>query len=572
MFQIVIEHDGRRFPVRMIPDGAVDIPIDEAKDVNRVRWPLGASRWGSVKLFAHSVDVTAIFEALGKGGSTTPVTVRFGDVTLYPMWLRPPVPYLLSDGSGVVYVVELVDDRYFWRNIDEPGQGYNATLDDKEKLFDATENTGPAAWTFGGAISDLVEALTTWTNPGAFDLTDSLGNFSQTVGLRDFLVQHTSAAVALDRLLAMVGYVLAAKPIAGDDGKRYVVTAIEDGEDVVRDFVSLHSTRLIGGGLIASLRGPAGITGPGRFVFGVPSDLKTDVPSRVRVVFPIAQKGGDGYSFDETVSDETGWNAKRWYSVTSTAGRPATSGNSGAEVVVFDPQWAIYDGTSLENGAELNIRAGFVAQVYYARFRAGIGKMWLAGTIVPTTWWAGCQEVEWRWTARGPVTMIAGDFEWSGFGWNPAAAPALQAVDVVGIGRVRAMPRPWGGVLLDAPSEQTEKFEGLVEGTPSAVTDGVKWTYPIVEAEYNGSSVLVKKTGGRSVTAYNVFEENSTSAYENTDCTGVSTTPPVGFLHRRPHPDGAKVGWVWKTRRSDGTVIWRFYAQNPVCPDCEAPA
>lgn len=114
-------------------------------------------------------------------------------------------------------------------------------------------------------------------------------------------------------------------------------------------------------------------------------------------------------------------------------------------------------------------------------------------------------------------------------------------------------------------------FWGIVNGTASAVTS-IKWTYPVVEGQYNASNVLVVKSGGRAVTAYNAHEENATASYENIDCSGVSTNPPSGQMHRRPFPDGAKIGWVRPTVNASGDTIWVFDKVNPTCPDCEPPA
>lgn len=571
MYRVTIVHNATEYHTRAV-DPASIAHFDRRDRVNVVHWPAGAQNYGSCVVMMLQADLDALYAAIGSNIMQA-VTLRFGDgvnesIEFSRMYAMPPEPVLVSEGSGAVYAVEFVDDRYFWRSIDQTTKGYNATLDDKESLYDATEDTGPAAWTYAGVVGDLVDALTAWTPLAQFDVTDSISSMSSSIGLRDLMTQHANAAVTLDRVLAVCGYVLVAKSKPDANGKRYVLAPLQSGDAAAKSFLSARTDDLLAGGIVTYQGDTSGVIGAASVAFGTKAQIAAAVPSQIRVMFPIAQDNGEGYSFDEAVTNETGYVPTRWYSVTSTSGRPTA--HSGNEAVVYDCQWAVYAATTLQNSSELNTRAGVVAAIYYSRFLAGIGDMWFRG-VHNLTPWAGAQVVEWSLGPRGPMTRIRGDFDSPLFGWRRGHTDALTAQDIVSVGSVRAMPRPWGGVLLDSPAGDEGGFWGIVDGTASAVTS-IKWTYPVVEGQYNASNVLVAKSGGRSVTAYNAHEENATASYENIDCTGVSTDPPPGQMHRRPFPDGAKIGWVRPTVNASGDTIWVFDKVNPMCPDCEPPA
>lgn len=89
-------------------------PKSEPPRIGVLRWPTGASRWATCHLIATAEQLADIRTAAGS--TAAPMTLMITDsVTTITtsMYLLPPRPILQKD-SGDLYLLTLVDERWFW--------------------------------------------------------------------------------------------------------------------------------------------------------------------------------------------------------------------------------------------------------------------------------------------------------------------------------------------------------------------------------------------------------------------------------------------------------------------------
>lgn len=572
--QIIITRDDREWTCRSVFDEDITEAIRAAgmdpHTFNRMKWPAGASNYGSCTVLLHSIDADVLY---GGVDITTPLSLTFGGLLFDRMFALPPKPILCSEGAGVLYAVTLVDERYFWQDDGYEEEGFNVTLDDRDDRYTATLNAS-ADWSIQDAIEALYADLV-----GDYALSEQLvtsSALSETNALRDLFTHGNPIPRIIDALAALGGYVVRAVPntTLDEEEKRYRTVAIADGDDAAQAFAAgLGAGHLLAGGFVAFQGSTVGTNGAELRSFGLPQDLRPFVPDTVRVLFPKAVAGGTGYIFNQAnigVGTGAGYVVDRWNVKTSSFGRPVLGGNlgNGETITLYDSTWAIHDGSSTaDNDAALQTRANAVATIYYARFKAGIGKTLWRG-IIPFAPWAGCHDIEWIIHPSGPLTRIEGDFNHRLFGWTES--PDLTRFTVHSIGRVRSMPRPDGSILLDVPNVEAATNSFLASITvDSNITPNEKWSYTFVEVWWTGSEYEALP-GGRSGTCESTHEDIDPDLYENIDCSEV--TPPEGTVLaesvqvRMPMPD--RVVTLTETPDSSGNLRYTFDEPNPYCTFC----
>lgn len=87
--------------------------------LNTLRWPRDASRFAVGHFLATTHRVDAIREVIYGGGSTyisAPLVMDDGSNEITTnMWMLPPRPFnQVNVGSDELYMITLVDDRFFW--------------------------------------------------------------------------------------------------------------------------------------------------------------------------------------------------------------------------------------------------------------------------------------------------------------------------------------------------------------------------------------------------------------------------------------------------------------------------
>jgi len=175
-------------------------------------------------------------------------------------------------------------------------------------------------------------------------------------------------------------------------------------------------------------------------------------PVNVKVMFPTAVTGGGPYRFDKD-GDITGFDyvPGRWHTVTSVAGKPSDIGDNGEDAVLFDSEWAIFNSTGgVQNLSDLTERANDVATAYYGRLSSGAG-LFKFNHLVDMLYGGASMirsSIVRYGDDQGLFTEVAGLVHDPVYGYHHDKP--LTAFDMLSIGPIRAMPRPGGGVLLDA--------------------------------------------------------------------------------------------------------------------------
>jgi hypothetical protein len=371
--------------------------------------------------------------------------------------------------------VDVVDERFFWRDDTLSTMNLNQSTNDKSKLFDSTEwdddddpGTEPVPWNVGSAVRHLRESLS--TDPAEWADTSDLDAF----GFRDITANCLNVAEVVDKLLSHAGYFLAAFPnttYSGISGNpRYAVGRIGDGEAAASSVLTVSSDFILSGGIYTP--SPAfdpPVSGAGAKAYGsVAAWLNVEVPSMLKVAFPVAAEKTTQYVTGQEDDSGPGVHhaTDRFYTVDSTAGRPGPGNNQ--TMCVFDTFWAIRQATDTDpiNLVELQVRADEVATRYYDRYRSGAGHILLRGTV-PIIPYAGAQTITWGIEPIGPVTRLDGEVDCPLFGFR--VDTALTAQDIYSTGRIRSIPRPDGGILLDVIPETIRLYYGQVTQAYSPV-------------------------------------------------------------------------------------------------------
>jgi hypothetical protein len=227
-------------------------------------WPTGASRWARGYFLADDTTKTQIVRAAGLSsagtGSDTTITLQFGDdsssenpIFSASMYLLPPRPVSAQEGSGRVWVLPLVDVRYWWQFADSG----NLSLTSSSTWATLFSSLG-SGLIGGGLNPDMVNAA--YLVPDWEELNRAYEN----------------VAVMLDAAAASVGH----RVVRGWDGSQATQTkATAD--------TKLNANQQIA----ATLQAGAEF-----------SDESGDFPAQVRVTFPkfsqgVGYCGGDLYTY-----------------------------------------------------------------------------------------------------------------------------------------------------------------------------------------------------------------------------------------------------------------------------------
>ncbi len=438
-------------------------------------WPTGATRHARIRLLLAKVDYDLLQTALPDW--MAPVSLTMATVTFSRMWVLDQAVVAWTEATGPVYALDVVDGRWWWSDKEiDAVPGFNVTTDDREQHYESSLDAGEP-WTYETALAELFSYLSPFAT-GAVYSPVAAQRLMSSLGLRDLMVERLPVPNIIDRLLVLCGHVL----IANIDGT-YGVRAIEQGDADLDTLLEAGTTEtgLTKDFLITA--GPAAVasTSPTdanfKKVLESPEWIARHNPERVAVVFPTALKGGTGYSFDQGESGSgKGYVMGRWHRVASTAGQPSGLNNT-ETATVFDPEWAIFDSGALQNTADLNERAADVARAYFGRLSSGAGRFRF--TKIVDMIYGGASLIHWSvvryGTERGVFTDVWGEIHDPIYG-HQYNRP-ITAVDMLSIGRVRAMPRPGGGLLLDATAGGSRRsYEARITGVnPDA--NGFNATY-----------------------------------------------------------------------------------------------
>lgn len=545
-------------------------------EFNRMRWPLGASNYACCKVLMHKAELDALRE-------TSPLfTARkflFGSIRFDRMFVRPPKPIVIGWHSsnvtshpGVLYACDVVDERYFWQRDATNLNGFNLSLDDKAELYDSTENGDDAnPYTIKEAVEAMIGELS--ATLAEFSLSALAG--PDTV-LRDAYAKGMSIPTLIDRFLALEnpGYVLAAYPTtdyhSSTTGFRYRAIAIQDGIDGLETLLNDHDNDLLAGGAIAPPMDGTPDSVIGKTVIGDEDDLDVIMPSQVQVFFPKAATSGTGYLInveadgDPDVDPENHYATRRYHRIVSSAGMPTgLEGNGKCQPALYDSTWAIMDGLDVTptNSAALITRADEISRIFYSRFKSGACDILFMATL-PVVPFSGSQTIEWFLTGSGVYTRVSGIFDFPLFGYTYDQRLTVQ--DFFSSGGVRAIVRPWGGLLLDAPRLEIDRFRARVNPSDNAVQISTnRWRYAWNEMELNGNVYQVK-AGGRSGTTSVDFALNLAEMLNN----GAGVESPNINIDGPDYPEGFSIqpyyggAWMYITTDTEGNVRYEFQASN----------
>ena len=304
--------------------GRYNWPAPPPPRLNTLWVPTGATRW-SVGLFL------APYETIQALSGTQSGTLKMGDLsfTLCPLTPRPLTAYEGDDGKKQVYLLPLVDRRYWWQFI---GMG------------DFTLTPGTTTW--ADVLTQIGTQIGMTLAPPA--TVDSGYGFPDPVEL-DRL--HENCAAVLDATAASIGLRVVYDPAA--------------------DTVALHSAASCRSDLLANVatsRKPLYAAG------GDTTSLHGAIPAAVRVVFPRYQNQHpqiNGAIYSRT-KGPTG----------VTATQPA-----GSEFVIFDTAQADYTvstSSTPDNDSTLSSLVDLIAASYYDWRKEGTYDLTLRG-IAPWT-------------------------------------------------------------------------------------------------------------------------------------------------------------------------------------------
>jgi hypothetical protein len=573
---------------------------------NCMKWPTGASRHASCMVLMHADAFESLVATDLDGDIRTPVVLTMGDLVFEDMYLLEPRPVLVSEASGVLYAVELVDRRYMWNRQPTEHAGFNITTDDKAVLYDATTNSGEP-YTVEESLQIIIDEI----DPDETDLIEIAtgGDYTDLLAdvdiVRDFYTQGMPVGQVLDRLAANAGLIVIALR-EFDEGTKYRIERIDEGAAKAAAILDTHSDDLIAGGLFSStgdFPDVSGFTGAGAKAFGVIGDLNNRVPNAIQVLFPISTVGGGAIGVNVKTETESGWNTDRFHVRSTPSGRPAGIGTGGEPDIsitkqLYSVNWAFADP---DNGGVFNnppaytvnmsTMADRVAQKYYQRYNSGAGKMTMRG-LLDIESYSGASTIEWSLFYTGksivPITRIEGDWDDPIFGWNHDNSP-LMPRDIMTTGIARAFPRGDGGLMINVPAYPTE-FDAVIVDDPSApivVNVNRRWRYNIAEIvwEWNSSSSVVEfdlKTDGITGEATVPVEFLTLGEFEakDADCpaadTGQSAVSSSGSLVRRFLPVGTPVRCrLVPTENESGIsriIITGILGATAVCGYCDDPA
>lgn len=462
----------------------------DTSGINEVFWPIGASNHAVARFVVHERTLTALNPAAGENK----VLFSF-DGLEFQMFMMTPTPLYPSD-NGVLelYVIELVDERYYW-NIDSVNSGKTNTQEGEEDVrpdvlkyginitkpkdrvdllaqtstYSQTENV--SSWSGSEVLRHIIE----WKNL-ALGFNEELWaglNLIEGSGLLgEYHFTGQPLGEVIDYILQAYGCVLVALPNidVAESGKRYQIQLIKNGSlKASYAFSSGLDAALITGGFKAEFNGN-NLQG-----FGTTSaELAiNEIPTKVEVHFPVAvednkyQKDMNFMDADEQGIDfeDVGpynFTTDRWRSYEKMTGRGGLHSPIPMTKSVYSHKWARFrkgedeDGQeqyTLLNGSQLDNIANDISSIYYSRFSCGACDLEIRGILGSPTYddflvlWAGAQEVVWSIGLNGPKTTIKGDYHHPLFGF--VDNKPLKQSDIHSVGDARTFYQNSGGVLIE---------------------------------------------------------------------------------------------------------------------------
>tara|TARA_R110002012_G_scaffold166722_1_gene330096 strand:+ start:457 stop:2670 length:2214 start_codon:yes stop_codon:yes gene_type:complete len=529
----------------------------DAEELNKITWPIGADTFAVGKFLiskttlqflssVHATQPTAgLRDRLLAGRSeeagpsddpptidpirqSTPIELRFNGLLFDRMYMRAPIPLLPSKSGNLpdFYVIELVDERYWWHTHTIKDQ-YTLNSEPKDGMFKhglnmIDMNSRDVYLKQSMFRPDSIESGIPWTLPDIMRVMLNYENeYPDFNGLEEFpflsetdwyfeqnsFDQYSDFDIVdlhatgrpfgefLDAVFTSSGFVLVAYPSneTAPGNQRYRVMPIEDRYNANQRMNLTIRAMAIAGGLLPSfspyaeqqgedesgqlLAAPIGSVADESSNEFVPTDsLISEIPSSIYVYFPKAAEAT--LSNDEGVLD---YNTDRWASIESIAGRPSLysgersfsiygslhSLHTVAYVDENNPESGVF--TTWKDKEDFVEYADRHAKTYYSRFRSSPINVLLRGTFGSPDYgnamflWAGSQEVIWSLTEQGPTTKITGEYHHPLFGFSKNQT--LDQGNIRSVGNSRIRPSATGGVIVESASASlTSLHQAIVLG------------------------------------------------------------------------------------------------------------
>lgn len=528
----------------------------QADRINTIRWPaVGASRWSTATVLMHSDDLETLASIQYDGGVAAGpylyVDLLYHTLTFPQMIVGRVTPILATDATKSLFLVELHDRRWQWRNWRPRGpratdgidsvMGYNMLSHARGRVIERTTNSG-TLWTPKGIVERVLAGDPTNGIPALQLSTDVyLGEIGTVSGIPltdtsrpgyDFDTDDNAGAF-IDRVMAKSGAVFVFVPSV-TEGKTYDIALhdVGSGEGRAVDFLDDYGDHLCGGGLetvVDTSLVSGWTTGAKRNAYANRDLVRRDCPDKVRVYFPFALAAHDTPGLHDGESCEHDMKFAARASWDSDSGRPSAwtvpDANAPDLYHIVD-DWPmvtersgestsgdIYDALTLENRAEQ------VAICYYQRFSAGCCDMWLRGSIPlnSDTVWSGAQV--WTFELRDAadempfVTHVEGDRNSPLFGWMPNVSSPVR-----GLGGVTAFRGPDGS--LRVVGNVVGHIPILIRLKSATPIDGAdnRWEYAAKILQRDGTDWAE----WADITAFNSVERNNTATF-----VGPSTKLPL---------------------------------------------
>lgn len=480
------------------------------EDFNTITWPVGAGSYGT-GMFLVSKHTLRLLNEISSSGEDVeldpedgpkpeaqkrePIQLSFDGMLFDRMYMRAPKPLLPSHKNNEIdfYVIELVDERYWWQ-LHPIKDKYKAANPDPEtedddhsdgmfkhglNMIDPDERSGfmknslfpqvpeDQEFWFPWTLLDVMNSILsrggaeytdmkgqeefTFLNESDWSYSDDLLDYPSLLDILNYHPVGRPFGEFLDTIFTMTGYVLVAHP---NDDIRYRIMPIKDESNQAGLFHQWVKGTIVSGGMSASfgLDGqeyPAGYAG--QPIVPVES-LRSEIPSEMIVMFPKTNDNGDAPN-DGDLSYVT----DRWASIETTNGRPRLFSRERKHSIYapFNARFEVSEdneGMEWVNKDDCQDWANQLSSRFYDRFKAGTcdvllwGTYGVAGGIMFL--WPGAQEIIWSLSDQGPVTRIRGSYDHPLFGFSKEEQ--LHQGSIVTTGGSRVIPKADGGVLIES--------------------------------------------------------------------------------------------------------------------------
>lgn len=433
--------------------------------INRVIWRAGASKYSEVTVMMTKDNVAAL-KSLNQANPISVVVdsgEAAGPVVLTFMYLLDYQPLHLRGTADGLYLVKIVDARYFWRYLTFTGVGYNLTSPNNHTyIMDATSSdSNGGARPLTDMLNDLLVSLgiagaTTITSGDITGLGGTAYDLEQVCD-RDY------PGEMLDRWCARCGLVFTAL-WTFTAGKLYAIstpsTLNTDAGKILNTSSSFYAS-IVGGGTLYSANNADGLQW-----------LNTNMPAQVVSLFP--KFPGDPANYQSTAANSLHpIDAGRWFAKSSVVGKPAgATGRASSTVTIECPTW--YCPSLAANVTAINAAADGVAAAFYRRFLVDKVDAVLRG-IQNIGNWPG--EVHWWYSPAGPFTKILTPPEWTGFGGTWDAVKGENGPRIVGLNGIQAT-TSMDGTITVADTKPVRFWALITAYTPVAAN---LWKYTFRE-------------------------------------------------------------------------------------------